>query len=730
MKKRKINNGKNLALMSILFFLLFCISLRLIYIMIFKSEQYSNMAREQWTSEIKVYGKRGKILDRNKTELAVSANVYRVDLNLPTIISYSKNKNIKLDDIAQNLSNATGLKIEEVKDRLNLRTKSGTLVPAAILVRSIEKEKADKVKTLKIDGVVVSSDTKRYYPNNNFAAHVLGNTNSDGIGLNGVELKYNKELAGIPGMRITEMDGRSGEFPYAVPKYTPPVDGKDVILTIDEKIQFSAEKIADRAIKEYNPDSITIIVMNPNNGEILAMVNKPDFNPNNPYVGYERFSGSNVTAKMQKMWRNRAVSDSFEPGSIFKVLTSAAAVQEGIAGKDETYYCPGFKKFGNVDVRCWKGPSQGGHGTITFDQALENSCNVAFMDIGAKLGKEKLYSYLNDFGLGKKSGVDLPGETPGILKPIENVIPMDLGTISFGQTNTLNFTQYMTSLNVIANGGKLIQPHVMKEISHINSNGDRVIDEVFHPHVNKVPISNKTCARVKEAMESAVSKGSVKSAGVKGYRIAGKTGTGEKVNPKTGKYDSEKEGYLSSFVGFAPVDDPKVSVLIAIDHPRGGQYFGGIVAAPYAHDLFTDIFTYMESNEIKTSDDEKYVIVPDVRGKKISVVKDKLKKLGIEESIEGKGKFVMDISPKPGSLIGNNEKINLYTGSSSNYNKDVIVPNLDGYNEDNAKKILESIGLKATFEGKGVVVNQSVPFGDLLNNGDNIKLTLSNKEEN
>lgn len=724
---KSLRNERTYWVMIVVWGLLAILTLRLSYIMIFKHKEYGAKAEEQWKNEIKIDAKRGEILDRNGAQLAVSANVYRVDIDLKTLRedAFGKDdtddqKKAKLNEIAGKLATALDMTKEEVHDKLNTKLPSGVPATSVTLVRKIEKDKADKVKELKIRGVLVSQDTKRYYPDNNFLAQVLGRVDADGIGQGGIEREYNAQLAGLPGMRISEVARNSSGIPYSNAEFANPVDGKDVTLTIDETIQYFAEKVAEQGKKEYQADGVSIIVMNPQNGEILAMANKPDYNPNDPYKGYENFPGDNKTEKMENMWKNDAVANTFEPGSIFKMVTASAAVQEGLAGGNETYYCPGGKNVSGTYIKCWK-PE--GHGTENFDQILENSCNVGFMDIGQKLGKEKLNEYIQKFGFGKQTGVDLPGETPGIVLPNDKIGPVELATISFGQTDSASGVQMMAAMNTIANGGTWIQPHIMKEVSHDDTSGARVVDQTFEPKkVNNV-IDQKTAKRVSEALERTVHYGSPKRAYIEGYGIAGKTGTAEKVKA-TGGYGA---GYVASFAGFAPYYNPQVSVLISVDNPKG-EYFGGLVAAPLAHDLFSDIFNYMEldsSNIDKNKDKE--VIIPEVRGMSLDKAKAALDQNNIKYSIEDGGSSIVDMDPKPGYSIKEGSEIKLYTKTTSNYNKDVVVPDFNGLSMDQTKEILNKIGLKGTFEGDGVVKEQSITQGDVIKSGTSIAFKLAKK---
>lgn len=718
-KKNRLNEGRVLIFLLAIAIIFLSLVGKLIYIALFRSKDYKAMAEEQWTNEIQIDARRGRILDRNNRELAVTANVFRVDLDLVTLRKYIENKETDNIEVAKSLAQALEMDEEEVLSKIEHTYPSGNPANSATLIRRVEKEKADKVKALKIRGVIVSEDTKRYYPNGDFLSHTLGTTNADGEGLSGIELYYNEELMGIPGVRVNEVSGDSSSNPYSESSFTPPVDGKDVSLTIDENIQYFVETVAERALKEHDADSVSIAVMNPNNGEILGIVNKPGFDLNNPYDGSENFKGENESAKLQNMWRNTIVSDAFEPGSIFKIITSIAAVEEDIAGEDEVYYCDGSLNVSGRNIKCWK---PGGHGIQNFNQTLENSCNVAFMEIGQKLGAEKLNAYIKIFGFGTQSGVDLPGEATGIVKDTEDISAVDLATISFGQTNTVNAIQFMAALNAVANGGDLIQPHAMKELSHTDDNGTKIIDEVFMPKIEENIISEESTIRVKEALESTVSNGSSKDAGIEGVKVAGKTGTAEKVDPETGTYGA---GYISSFAGFAPYDNPQVSLLVIIDNPKNGEHFGGIVAAPFAGELFNNIFNYISLNEGELEAEDKSVIIPDLRGNKVTDADKISKELGINCVIEGDGTFITSMKPIPGYKVKKGDTITLYAGSRFDRNeKEVVMTDFRGLEKAEVEEILKSLGLKGEFEGDGKIKEQSIKAGEIIKIGDKIKFTL------
>ena len=698
---------------------------RLSYIMIVKRDDYSSRAEEQWTSEVRIEARRGRILDRNGNELAVSANVYRVDFDLNSIRQYLKKNDKTTDDIAPLIAEATGIETATVKDKLETKLANGSDAGSATLVRRVEKDVADKVNELSIQGVIVSPDTKRYYPEGDFLSHVLGSTNSDGQGLTGVELQYNEYLSGVPGLRISELDRNSEALDYTISNFTTPIDGKDVTLTIDKNLQAIAEKVAEKGLVDNKAKRVSILIMNPQNGEILAMVNEPDFDPNNPFEGYEDFVGETDAEKLQKMWRNSLVNDTFEPGSIFKVITMSTAIEEGLVTESDQFTCGGSLQVGPHTIKCWK---HGGHGTQILPEILQNSCNVGFMKLGEKIGSEKLVEYIKKFGFGQVSGVDLPGEARGIVKSAENMNDADLATISFGQTNTVNSVQYMTAFNAIVNGGTLIQPHVMKYISHTDSNGNVVIDEEFEPKTVENVISESTAATLRDYLERTVNQGGSNKAYIAGYHIGAKTGTAQKVNPLTGGYESGK--YISSMAGFATTDNPQITVFITIDEPSNGAYYAGVVTAPLGKVLLEDIFNYM--NEEFSEDENvilKDVVLPELRGSSVADAKKVLKDLNIECTVEGDGDTITNMQPYPGYAVKEGSTINLYTDQNESYNKDVVMPDVRGYSKESAIELLNSLGIETTIQGDGVVINQSIPSGELISEGTVVKITLSAEYE-
>ena len=725
MKKKKFKDRaliqKRLTLVVwtivVVFFILI---LRLSYIMIVKRDEYSSRAEEQWTSEVSIDARRGRILDRNGVELAVSANVYRVDFDLNSVRQYLKNNSLTNADIAGKIADAVGMEENKVMEKLETKLASGANAGSATLIRRIEKESADKVNNLNIDGVIVSPDTKRYYPKGEFLAHVLGSTNVDGQGLTGVELQYNEYLSGVPGVRISEIERNEENLSYTISNFTEPIDGKDVTLTTDSKIQAIAEKVAEKGLVDNQAKRVSIMVMNPNNGEILAMVNKPDFDPNNAFDGFEDFSGETDGEKLQKMWRNSLVNDTFEPGSIFKVVTMVTALEEGIASESDTFECGGSLQVGSHTIKCWK---TSGHGSQILPQILQNSCNVGFMKLGEKIGKETLNEYIKKLGFGKTTGIDLPGEASGIVKKTESITESDLATISFGQTNTVTAIQYMQAFNALANGGSLIQPHILKEVSHYDNTSTKIVDETFEPVISKNVLSAESTATLRDYLERTVNEGGSNKSYIEGYHIGGKTGTAQKVNSVTGGYESGK--YISSMAAMAPIDSPEITAFISIDEPSNGAYYAGVVTAPLMKILLTDIFNYMDS---EFSEDynavARDILIPEIRGKSIEEAKKILKYVNLEYNIEGSGESVTNTQPYPGYTVKEGTKITIYTGDAVDNNK-VSMPDLTGFSVTSAEDVLDNLGIKYILEGDGFVIDQSIPAGEVITTGSNVRLTLS-----
>lgn len=725
--KNKVLVKKRAFYIAIAFFVIFfALSIRLTYIMVFKGKELKNKAINQWTSEVKIAAKRGKILDRNGHELAISANVYRLDVDLNALRADLKSDNrkvkIEIESIVPGLAEVLDEDESWVKKQIVGTLPNGKLKGNAILKRRMESEEKDKIKKYLDEknyyGFIISPDTKRYYPNNNFLAHVLGNTNSDGEGLMGIEKIYNNYLAGIPGIKIAEMDRKSKDLPYVIADYVEPVNGKDVVTTIDENIQYFAEKTAEQALSDNKAKTVSIVVSNPNNGEILAMVNKPDYNPNKPY------NNDISLEENQRIWRNRIVSDTFEPGSIFKVVTATAAMTENKVNSSDTFHCTGGTIVGKRKIHCWK---TSGHGTQTFQQILQNSCNVGFMELGRRLGAEKLTEYIRLFGLGSKTGIDLNGEAAGIIKNAKDVSETDLATISFGQTNTLSCIQYLKAFNAIANGGTLVTPHLMKEISHYDDENNLVTDHKYEDANKKEILDKNVTKELRGYLESVIAEGGGGKAYIQGYHIGGKTGTAQKINENGGGYAGGK--YIASFAGMAPASEPQITILISIDEPDPSNYYAGQIAAPVGKQLFNDIFNYLAIKVDATEEQRmnsllKDITIPEVRGQLYKDGIKILKDTGIKVKLSGEGDYIADMNPKPGYSIKEGKEVVVSLANKKQSTNTVAVPNLKGHNPEEARKVLESLGLRVKASGSGMVSSQRPKEGTEVKKGATINLEL------
>ncbi|MBU3214229.1 stage V sporulation protein D [Clostridium estertheticum] len=710
-----------LIVFFILFILFFLLVSRLSYVMIVKGSDYKEKAILQWTSDVRISPKRGRILDRSGKELAISANVFRVDLDLNALRETTTKNNLTMKIIAPELATILGMESSDVLSTLTKTNSKGKVIGSAILKRRIEKATADKIsdysKKHNLRGIVVTGDTKRFYPNNNFLSSVLGHTNSDGNGLTGVELYYNKFLSGVPGIKISETDRKSEELPYTISDYTKPINGKDVVLTIDEMIQYFCEKAASQAMIDNKAKAVSIIAMNPKNGEILGMVNKPDYNPNDPWDLSKSYDEN------QKVWRNRAVSDIFEPGSIFKVFTATAAMEEKLVKEDDKFFCSGSTVVAGRRIKCWKTT---GHGAENFVDILKNSCNVGFMELGRRLGPEKLNKYIHLFGFGQKTNIDVNGEASGIIRKTKDMTAQDVATTSFGQSNAISCIQYLAGFNAIANGGKLITPHIMKEIVDYGDTNTKKVLETYSNYNERKIIEPAVAKQLRGYLEQVVENGGGKKAFIAGYHIAGKTGTAQKISETGPGYAAQK--YVSSFAGMAPSNDPQISILINIDEPDPSNYYGGQIATVVGKQVFNDIFNYLSLKSDATSEEIgksllKDIIVPEVRGLKTADAQKIIKENNLKIKLTSDGGTITDMTPKPGYTVKEGTEIILHTGAVKEDSNTVMVPSIIGRSSESASELLSSLGLKVTFTGDGIVTEQTLE-GKVVKKGTTITADL------
>ena len=652
-QKRRL---RRMLIIVLIFFL--CFIFRVGFIQFVQGEKLQQGAYEQQTLDRAINAKRGTIYDATgKNILAISASVETVTVN-PTNIPKDKK-----EPLAKFLSETYDLDYENTLKKINKRSSIETIV------RKIEKEDADKLRQWLEEnnvttGVNIDEDTKRYYPNNELASQIIGFCGSDNQGLNGIEAKFDKLLVGEKGKISRETDAKGAEIEGTSEKYVASKNGKDLILSIDWSIQSIVEKYLKQAcIDNECTDGGNIIVMNPKTGDVLAMATYPNYNLNSPYEPnteelksvWDSLSKDEKNNSLHKMWRNKAIADSYEPGSTFKLITASAALEEGITTTDKEgeFNCTGSIEVGGVRIKCWRYYRP--HGAQSLREGLMNSCNPVFIGLGQKLGKDKYYEYLEKFGLLSKTGIDLPGEANSIFLDKAKVGPVELGTISFGQRFEITPIQLITAVSAIANKGVMNEPRIVKK-SIDTETGE--IEE--YPVVEKGRvISEKTANDVLSMMESVVAQGTGKNAQVKGYTVGGKTGTSEDgVN--TNKY-------VTSFIGVTPVSDPELVILITLYNPTGeGGHQGGGVAAPIASQVLTDILAYMEVEKDNEEEVIENVEIPEVRDLTLDEAIKTLKDSGLEyeinveeKDINKKEVVVKNQFPLPGIKVVNGSTIEL-----------------------------------------------------------------------
>lgn len=562
--------NRKMLLIYVMGIILVCIVAtgKLAYIMIFKSEYYTEKALDVQERQRKIKAPRGKILDRNGKVIASNKTVCTIS------VIYNQVK--EPEKVIKML--ASELQMEE-KD---VRKKVEKISSREKIKSNVDKKTGDKIREHNLSGVKVDEDYKRYYPYESLASKVLGFTGADNQGIIGLEVKYEKYLKGMDGLILTPTDTRGIEMENALEQREEPVPGNNLTTTIDVNIQQYAEQIAYNTLEAKGANYVSIIVMNPNNGEILAMVNAPEFNLNEPYKLNYEISGGDKKKKKQdllnKMWRNQCINDTYEPGSTFKVVTATAALENNVVTLDSKFSCPGFRIVDDRKIRCHKTT---GHGAETFLQGTMNSCNPVFIDVGLKVGVKNFYRELNKLGLLQKTGIDIPGEAGTIIHQIKNVGNVELATMSFGQSFQITPVQYLVAASAVVNGGKLVTPHFALKAE--NSEGDLI--EKFAYKEKEGVVSRETSDTMKYVLEKVISEGTGSKGQVEGYKVGGKTATSQKLPRGSGRY-------IASFMGFAPADNPKVIAMAIIDEPEG-IYYGGQVAAPVISELYRNILPYL-----------------------------------------------------------------------------------------------------------------------------------------
>lgn len=568
-RNKTFNRKKVMIVFVAVFFIMMFLIGRLVYLMIFCSEYYGNKAENLHERERDIKAARGKLLDANGTVLATNKSV--------CTISVIHNQMEEPEKVIAMLVKELGISEEAARKRVE-KVSSIERVKT-----NVAKETGDAIRAYGLFGVKVDEDYKRYYPYGTLASKVLGFTGADNQGILGLEVKYDEYLQGTNGKILTLTDARGIEIENAGESRLEPVNGYDLCLSLDYNIQMYCEQAAKKVCTKKSADSVSVIVMNPQNGELMAMVNYPEFDLNDPFtlVGD---TGESVSAEekqnlLNKMWRNQCISDTYEPGSTFKIITAAAALEEGVVKLDDAFFCPGYKIVEDRRIRCARTT---GHGAETFETGIMNSCNPVFMELGERLGAENFVGYFKQFGLLSKTNIDLPGEAGTIMHKTENIGPVELATISFGQSFQITPIQLVTTVSSIINGGTRVTPHFGVSVQDADGNTAKTFSYETHENI----CTAETSETMRYLLEKVVSEGTGKNAKIEGFSIGGKTATSQTLPRSDHKY-------ISSFLGFAPADNPQVLVLVVINNPQG-IYYGGTIAAPVAKEIFENILPYLD----------------------------------------------------------------------------------------------------------------------------------------
>lgn len=703
---------------------------RIGYLQFVDGAYLTEMAYQQQTINQILSPKRGNIYDSTGKALAISAQVDTITIN-PTKIKGDSEEETKAlkEKIAKGFSDIFALDYNETLEKVNSNSKVETII------KKVEQEKVDELKAWMEEndisvGINIDEDTKRYYPYGELASAVIGFCGSDNQGLSGIESKWDSVLTGTPGKIVSSQDSSQNEIPGAEETYISAENGSDITLTIDLNIQSTIEKYLQQAVEKYEcKNGGNVIVMDPTTGNILGMACYPNYDLNSPYTPnttlaqtYDSLTTEEKSEALYKMWSNKSVSDSYEPGSTFKIITASVALEEGITTTDKAgdFYCKGYEEVEDRIINCWRNYNP--HGSQSLRQALGNSCNPAFIQLGSRIGAPTLYKYYQAFGLFESTNSGLYGEQNSIFHDLDDIGPVELATYSFGQRFQITPLQMITAISCVANDGVLMKPNIIKSITNTDTGA---ITETQPTKVRQV-ISESTASQVKSMMESVVLDGTGGNVQVSGYSIGGKSGTSE---PTEANKDA---GYVSSFVAISPVEDTQVVVLLTLYDPQNEKYGyqGGSVAAPVVSQMLTEILPYLgvPSDATNDTNSDNLITVPDVRNKTITEAKKILSDAGFTCKVTSSGDenstLVADQTPKPGSQLSSNSIIMLY-GEGNTVATSVSVPDLSGMNLSQATNALRSKNLNISVTGgSGTVTTQDYSKDELVPEGTIINVTL------
>lgn len=673
--------------------LIFCIVIvgitaKLGYEQMFHASQLENGALNARLREIDIKPNRGAVYDHNGNAIAISIATESVYINPKTVRSADERVNNRQDkeEVIRTLASVLELDEEAVAEKVEQN------VSFAYIKRHITDEQAEVLHKLGYKGVYFLEESRRSYPKGTLASQIVGFAGIDNQGLNGIELQYDNTLLGNPGKFLMEYDGAGNEIPQATESYIPSEPGCDVYLTLDETIQYIVERELKNVVQEQDAVGATAIVMNVKTGSVLGMANYPDYNPND----YGSVDSS--------LWSNFAVNGLYEPGSTFKILTTAMALEERVTTLNEGFYCAGYQYIGKMKMRCHKAA---GHGAESFTQGVANSCNPVFVEVSRRLGMEKFYDYLEGFGMTQPTGIDLPGEADSLIVPEKSAVPYDLAAMAIGQSNAFTPMQMITAISAVANGGQLMKPYIVEKI--VDPDGNIVQER--QPEVVRQVISEQTAREVWAALETVVSSGTGKQGQIEGYTVAGKTGTAEKV--ANGTYSSAR---MVSFAGFAPADNPQIACLVIVDEPNDAH--GGSTAGPVFQNIMEDTLRYLEVPKnvtVNKTTTVEEVPVPSLENMHPVEAIEAVKAAGLTPIVETQGDALLTYVPAAGTNVQKTGNVYLYCGSSES--TQIVMPSLYGRTIKEVDRILAGIGLSGTMNGSGLCTGQSISPGQLVERG-------------
>ncbi len=684
---------RRLALCMAVFFLLFsALGVRLFFLQVISAESLQRRAQAQWTSESAIQPARGMLLDRNGAVLAQSATAYAASVSPRQVTDAAR--------LAAILSPVLDMEPAAIEKRVSDTSRGGVT-----LKRQLSRETAQQIKAMKaeyaasgsdvLSGLYLEEESKRYYPMGEFAAQLIGLTTIDGVGQAGLEQSLDRWLSGREGHILSEIDGKGRELAYGAKEYIPAADGGSVTLTIDASIQSFSEQAAREALRVNNAKAVRVLAMDPRTGEILAMVTKPDYDLNDP-------PRDDVGTLAERM-RNRVITDAYEPGSTFKIITAASALDAGLVTPSEGFYCSGSVVVEGGKIRCWGRP----HGAETFAQALQNSCNPVFVEMGLRLGVDRFYNYLEAFGIGRKTGVDIPGEAEGIVIPRSACKRVDIARIGFGQSVAVTPIQLLTAVCAVINGGNLLKPYVVKEIDDA---GGQAIQRGGTVVVGR-PVSEAASAAMRGLLEDVVTLGGGRNAYLPGYRVGGKTGTAQVYVDGVVSRDT----HIGSFVGFAPADDPVIAVILIVDEADVDVDYGSVTAAPYAREILERSLKYLGVAPQTDEPPAEQVVVPNVTGMDTVDAVAALQAAGLDSVLGGAGARVIGQLPEAGAEMNSGALVMLYVDGAQRPDAQVRVPDVTGMPVTEANRLLLSCGLVLQVEGSGLAVRQSPAADEYVN---------------